>query len=133
MSRRSALELAVYLTKRSRTKSNPKELRTLEDAGLALQPADIASDLLDVGRSDTVDLRHIAELPMVGFDSEGGGALKRRVPVMVGFINLMNERRALLRPGALWTMAGETMGMKFGFSRLKLHRDRGSSDGGFGL
>ena len=105
----------------------------LEDAGLMLQPADIAGDLLDVGRSDSVDLRHIAELPMVGFDAGGGGTLKRRVPVMVGLINFMNERRTLLCPSALWTMAGRTMSLKSGFSRLQFHRNRCSPHGGFWL
>ena len=110
-----------------------KDVSNLEDAGLTLQPADIAGDLLDVGRSDSVDLRHIAELPMVGFDAGGGGTLKRRVPVMVGLINFMNERRTLLCPSALWTMAGRTMSLKSGFSRLQFHRNRCSPHGGFWL
>src|SRR5687768_15992065 len=116
----------------SQTGSNAnerEEYENLEDAGLTLQPTDIAGDLLDVGRSDSVDLRHIAELPTVGFDAGGGGALKRRVSVMVGLINLMNERRTLLCPNALRTMAGRTMSLKFGFSRLQFHRNRGSPHG----
>ena len=69
---------------------------------------------------------------MVGFDAGGGGTLKRRVPVMVGLINLMNERRTLLCPSALRTMAGRTMSLKFGFSRLQFHRNRGSPTADFG-
>ena len=54
-----------------------RDVSNLEDAGLTLQPADIAGDLLDVGRSDSVDLRHIAELPMVGFDAEFAAARRK--------------------------------------------------------
>ena len=136
--RRNVLELVGLPYEAIQNNVKPARMRTrdvnnLEDAGLTLQPADIAGDLLDVGRSDSVDLRHIAELPMVGFDAGGGGTLKRRVSVMVGLINLMNERRTLLCPSALWTMAGRTIRVKFGFSRLQFRWNRGSSDGGFGL
>ena len=45
----------------------------LENTGLLLQPAYIGHDLVDIVRRDRVDLRHVAEFPMVGFDAIGGG------------------------------------------------------------
>ena len=108
-------------------------MSNLKDAGLTLKPANIPDDLLDVGRSDPVDLRHIAELPMVGFDAEGGGALKRRVPVMIGLIDLVNERRTLLCARCLRTMAGRAMGVELGLAGLQFRRNRGSAGGGFWL
>ena len=52
---------------------------------------------------------------------------------MVGLINLMNERRALLRPGGLWTMAGGAMSVELSLASLQFRRNGGSPDGGFWL
>jgi len=45
----------------------------LENAGLLLKPAHVGDDLVDIIRRNAVDFRHVAEFPMVGFDTIGGG------------------------------------------------------------
>jgi hypothetical protein len=62
----------------------------LLNAGLALQPPDILHDLIDICRSDGVDLRHVAELPVVRIDAVGGSPLEGLVSVMVRFVDLMH-------------------------------------------
>lgn len=62
----------------------------LENTGLPLQPADILDNLVDLGRSDGFYLGHIAELPMMGFDSESRSALECRIAVVIRFIDLMD-------------------------------------------
>jgi len=62
----------------------------LLDACLALQPPHILHDLIDVVRFYGVDLRHVAELPVVGIDAVGGGPLEGLVPMMIRFVDLMH-------------------------------------------
>ena len=62
----------------------------LKDTGLLLLPTDISNDLIDVGCSHRVNLRHIAELPMMGSDAVGRRTLERRITVMIGLIDLMD-------------------------------------------
>ncbi len=62
----------------------------LENTGLPLQPANILDNLVDVGRSNGFDLGHVAELPMMGFDSESRSALECRIAVVIGFIDFMD-------------------------------------------
>jgi len=62
----------------------------LLDACLALQPPHILHDLIDIRRSDGVDLRHVAELPMVRIDAVGRRPLEGLVSVMVRFVDLMH-------------------------------------------
>ena len=62
----------------------------LLDACLALQPPDILHDLIDILRSDGVDLRHVAELPMVRPDAVGRRQLECLIPVMVRLVDLMH-------------------------------------------
>jgi hypothetical protein len=62
----------------------------LVDTSLPLLPADILDNLVDIGSCYRVYLRHIAELPMMGFDSEGRRALERHITVVIGFIDLVN-------------------------------------------
>ena len=57
---------------------------------LALQPPHILHDLIDILRSDGVDLRHVAELPMVRPDAVGRRQLECLIPVMVRLVDLMH-------------------------------------------
>ena len=62
----------------------------LLDAGLALLPPDILHDLINIRRSDGVDLRHVAEFPVVRLDAVGGRPFEGFIPVMVRFVDLMH-------------------------------------------
>ena len=62
----------------------------LLNACLALQPPHILHDLIDVLRSDGVDLRHVAEFPMVCLDTVGRSILEGLIPVMVRLVDLMH-------------------------------------------
>ena len=62
----------------------------LKNTGLPLLPADISNNLVDVGCSHRVNLRHIAELPVMGFDADGRRTLERRITVVIGLIDLMD-------------------------------------------
>ena len=59
------------------------------NACLALQPPHILYDLIDICRSDGVDLRHVAEFPMVCLDAVGRRPFEGLIPVMVRLIDLM--------------------------------------------
>ena len=80
--------------------------RDLENTGLPLLPTDISNNLVDVRSAHRVYLRHIAELPMMGFDSDSRSALKRRIAVVIGLIDLMDQGRALLCASTPGAMAG---------------------------
>jgi hypothetical protein len=56
---------------------------------LALLPPHILHNLIDICRSDGVDLRHVAEFPMVRLDAVGGRPFEGFIPVMVRFVYLM--------------------------------------------
>ena len=56
------------------------------NACLALKPAHILYDLIDIPGGYAFDLRHIAELPMVRLDAVGRSPLEGRIPVMVRLI-----------------------------------------------
>jgi hypothetical protein len=62
----------------------------LLNARLALQPPHILHDLIDILRSDAVDLRHVAEFPMVRLDAVGCRQLEGLIPVMVRLVDLMH-------------------------------------------
>ena len=62
----------------------------LENAGLFLEPAHILHDLIDILRRNAFDLRHVAELPMVGPDAVGRRQLEGLIPVMVWLVDLMH-------------------------------------------
>ena len=83
-----------------------------------MQPANVTGDLLDVRRRNPIDLRHVAELPVMGFDAEFRSAQKGRVAVVVGLINLMHERRALLRAGGPRPMASGAMSVELPLAGL---------------
>jgi hypothetical protein len=61
----------------------------LLDACLALQPPDILHDLVDVVRFHGVDLRHVAEFPMVRPDAVGRSILEGLIPMMVRLVDFM--------------------------------------------
>jgi hypothetical protein len=61
----------------------------LLDACLALQPPDIFYDLVDVVGFHGLNLRHVAELPMVRLDTVGGRPLECLVSVMVRLVDVM--------------------------------------------
>jgi hypothetical protein len=62
----------------------------LLDACLALKPAHILHNLVDISGSHSWDFRHIAEFPMVCLDAFGRGSLEGLVPVMVRFIDFVD-------------------------------------------
>jgi hypothetical protein len=62
----------------------------LLNARLALQPPDILHDLIDILRGDAVDLRHVAEFPMVRLDAVGCRQLEGLIPMMVRLVDLMH-------------------------------------------
>ena len=67
----------------------------LKNPGLFLEPADVLDDVLDVIRLDGVDLRHVAELPMVRLDAVGGSAQESGIAMVIGLIDFVHERRTL--------------------------------------
>ena len=71
----------LQLIKRKRC---TREHTALKDAGLLLEPEDVFHDLLDVLRFHGVDLRHVAELPMVRLDAVGGGAQEGHIAMVIG-------------------------------------------------
>ena len=96
--------------------------------GLALKPADILNNLIDVTGGHGLDLRHVPELPVVCLHSVGRSPLERRIAVVVRFVNLVHERRTLLRAHPLLTMTNRTVRVEFGFARLQLDWNRPSAD-----
>ncbi len=62
----------------------------LLNARLALEPAHILHDLIDIPGGHAFDLRHIAEFPMVRLDAVGRSPLEGRIPVMVRLVDLMH-------------------------------------------
>jgi hypothetical protein len=61
----------------------------LLDACLALQPPHILYDLIDIRWGDGIDLRHVAEFPMVRLDAVGCSPFEGFIPVMVRLVDLM--------------------------------------------
>ena len=72
------------------TRMNREEKGDLLNACLALQPAHILHDLIDIPGGHTFDLRHIAEFPMVRLDAVGCSPLEGRISMMVRLVNLMH-------------------------------------------
>ena len=67
-----------------------EEKEGLLNARLALEPPDILHDLIDILGADAVDLRHVAEFPMVRLDAVGRSPLEGRIPVMIRLVDLMH-------------------------------------------
>src|SRR5881409_1294965 len=65
----------------------------LEDAGLLLKPPDVCDDLGEIVPGDIWDLRHVAELPVMGAHPHLRCAIEGAIRVMVGFVDLVEERR----------------------------------------
>lgn len=86
-------------------REQPDKVR-LENSSLFLEPADVFYDLLDVIRFHGIDLRHVAELPMVRLDAVGGGALEGGIAMVIGLIDFVHERRTLLGSGASRAVTG---------------------------
>jgi hypothetical protein len=61
----------------------------LLNADLALLPPHILHDLINICWSDGVNLRHVAEFPVVRLDAVGGRPFEGLIPVMVWLIDLM--------------------------------------------
>ena len=61
----------------------------LLNACLALQPPDILHNLVDVVRFHGIDLRHVAELPVVRLDAVGRSPFEGLIPVVVRLIDFM--------------------------------------------
>lgn len=82
----------------------------LKNPGLFLEPADVFHDLIDVVGRHPLDLRHVAELPMVRSDAVGRGVLEGRIAMMIGFIDLVDKRGALAGPHSAGAMTTRTIG-----------------------
>jgi len=67
----------------------------LENSGLFLKPSDVLHDVVHITRLDSIDLRHVAKLPMMSLYSVGRSSLKRFIAVMIRLIDLVKKRRAL--------------------------------------
>ena len=78
----------------------------LEYSSLFLEPADVFHDLLDVIRFHGVDLRHVAELPMVRFDAVGRRAQEGGIAMVIGLVDFVHERRTLLGSDASCAVTG---------------------------
>ena len=61
----------------------------LLNARLALEPAYILHDLIDIAGGHVFNSRHIAELPMVRLDAVGRSPLEGLIAVMVRLIDFM--------------------------------------------
>ena len=97
-------------------------LRSLKNSSLALKPPDVSNNLCDVIGSHSIDLRHVPELPMVGFDPLGRSPLKSKIRMVTGLIDLVHQRRSLRRPCALRSVARRTKGIKFFFTLFEFCR-----------
>ena len=89
-----------------------------------MKPAHVLDDVLDVCRGNRLDLRHVAEFPMMSFDAEFRGPEKGRIAMVIRFINLVDERRTLLCAGGLWSVARRAMRVEFRLSCLQFRRNR---------
>ena len=67
-----------------------EEKEDLLNTCLALKPAHILHDLIDIRGGHAFDLRHVAKLPMVGCDAIGCSPMEGWIPVMVRFIDPMD-------------------------------------------
>jgi len=70
---------------------------------------------------------------MVGSDTEFRSAQKSRVAVMIGLVNLMDERGTLLSAGRLRAVAGGAVGVELGLARLEFRGNRFAADSGLRL
>ena len=82
----------------------------LENPSLFLKPANVFHNPFDIVRRDLLNFRHIAELPMMRSDAVSGGILEGRVAVMIGLINLVDERRPLFGPDTTNSVTRGTIG-----------------------
>ena len=65
---------------------------------------------------------------MVCPDAVGRSPLEGRIPVMIRFVDLMNERRSVIGSCRLRPMTGCTVRIEFGFAHLELRRHRTAPD-----
>ena len=91
----------------------------LLDPSLPLEPPHVNGNLGDIVRGDTLDLRHIAEFPVVGADAPARCKLERGISVMTRFVNLVHERRTLRRADRPLAMAAGTIGVELGLPLLE--------------
>lgn len=98
--------------------------RPLENTGLLLQPAHILDDLIHIVGGHPVDLGHVPEFPVVGLHSVGSRSLEGGIPMMVRFINFMDQRGPLTCTDSTDPMAGSTVGFELALSRLHIRWDR---------
>ena len=90
----------------------------LLDACLPLEPSHISNDLVGLCGAYPFDLRHVAELPVMGTHTILNRSVKRNIGVMVGFVNLMHQRRALDGSDALFSVAARAIGLELRFAGL---------------
>ena len=77
----------------------------LENSGLFLKPSDVLHDVVHITRLHSIDLRHVAKLPMMRLYSVGRRSLKCFIAVMIRLIDLVKKRRALCRSDSADPMA----------------------------
>ena len=117
-----ALSLPARKPKTYRTSSLSWAAPELENPGLFLEPADVFHDLINIVGRHPLDLRHVAEFPMVRPDAVGRCILEGRVAVMIRFINLMDERRTLIGSHASGAVTARALGAKLLFSLSQFGR-----------
>jgi hypothetical protein len=100
----------------------------LLNAGLALLPPHILHDLINIRRSNSIDLRHVAEFPVVRLDAIGCRPFEGLIPVMVRFVDLMHQWWSMVGSRRLLSVAGRTVCVEHGFARLEFSRHRAACD-----
>lgn len=97
-----------------------KRIEWSENTGLTLQPSDIFDYFVYVIRRNSIDLGHVAEIPMVSANSIEGRSLKGHVGMMVRLIDLMDQRRTLGGSNRARAVTSRAMSGKFRLPELKL-------------
>lgn len=122
-------ELAVCLVPFGRPEARESGDETvlaggLENTRLFLEPTHVFHDLIDIVRFDGHDLRHIAELPMMGLDPVGRSPLEGGVSVVIGFVDLVHQRGPLGGPDTTNAMTDCAVGRERLFAGLEIGRNR---------
>ncbi len=95
------------------------------NAGLALQPANVGNNLINLFLREAFNPGHIPEIPVVGRHALPDGPMKAEISMVAGLINPMNQWRSL--PGArrARTMTTRAAGVEERFPRRVFRRSGG--------
>ncbi len=105
------------------------------DAGGALEVADVADDLVDLGLGDAGDGEHVAEGPVVLADAAYHGEVEGGVAVVAGVVDAVDQGGAEVGAGGFGSVALGAVGVEDGFALASFLRQfcRAASDGLGGL